>query len=163
MNYLESDLSKSEYLSEIKRSFDNPFLIFDERVCGLIIGPFFSIAYHSPYEWNRRITSECNRAWGYVIERDGKTEVNYLLGKGLLSPFWFLFYAMVFLCMFLLAMGRNGWAISDAGEFWLVSLVGVVISLIVCGVTAIESSLTEQGRQGQNTLIYLLEKPEEFY
>lgn len=163
MYYIESDLGKKKYLAELRRSFRNPFLIFDERVCGIVVGPFFSVAYHSPYEWNRRITSECNRAWGYVRERDGKTEVRFLLGKGLLSPFWILFYTTVCLCIFFCAMGRNGWTFSDIGEFWLVALIGVVMSLIACGVTAIESSLTEQGMQGQNTLIYLLEKPDQYY
>ena len=32
MYLIESDLEKREYLGELKRSFKNPFFIFDERV-----------------------------------------------------------------------------------------------------------------------------------
>lgn len=91
MYSLKSDLNKEEYLKRLHQTFRSPFQLFDERVCGIVIGPFFSVAYHSPYEWNRRITSECNRAWGYVKEVDGKAEVQFIRGKGLLSPFWLCF------------------------------------------------------------------------
>lgn len=163
MYLIESDLEKCAYLGELKRSFKNPFFIFDERVCGIIIGPFFSVAYHSPYEWNRRITSECNRAWGYVKDRDGKTEIRFLLGKGLLSPFWLIFYALLCFVMFLFLFIHNDMLQEMTGEIDKIICFCVVISVIACVVSAIHSSVTEQGDAGRNVLIRYLEKPEEYY
>ena len=105
--YLESSLTANEYLSQLKRTFCSPFLIYDERVCGIIIGPFFSVAYHSPHEWNRRITSECNRAWGYVKEVDGKASVTFMRGKGLLSPFWLVFCTLLWYAVLSLKFGHE--------------------------------------------------------
>lgn len=161
MYYIESDLDQKTYLKELKRSFRNPFLIFDERVCGITVGPFFSVAYHSPYEWNRRITSECNRAWGYVKEREGKTEVNFIRGKGLLSLFWLVVYTLLCAFIFLIASQRSCFDISEyPSVFWGFS---VLISFVVCGISAFHSSITEAGEQGANEITRLLRNPKEYY
>lgn len=163
MYLIESDLEKREYLGELKRSFKNPFFIFDERVCGIVMGPFFSVAYHSPYEWNRRITSECNRAWGYVKERNGKSEVRCVFGKGMLSPFWLVFYMLLCFVMFVLIFAYHDAVRDVVSEFRAFFWCSVVVSLIVCVVSAVHSCLTDQGLLGQAELIRLLEKPEEYY
>lgn len=158
MYYLESELCKSEYLSQLKRTFKNPFLLHDERVCGLILGPFFSVAYHSPYEWNRRITSECNRAWGYVKEKDGNTCVTFIRGKGLLSPFWFVLYVLIFYVV-LLYVGYELYV----GHELLFLAISCGISLVVCLTTAFQSIITEAGEAGFHEVTRLLLHPEEYY
>ena len=69
MYYLESALSREDYISALKQTFRSPFQLWDERVCGTVLGPFFSVAYHSPHEWNRKITDEVNRAWAMCGKR----------------------------------------------------------------------------------------------
>ncbi len=153
MYYLESHLSKQEYLSRLRDTFRSPFGIYSERVCGITLGPFFSVAYHSPYEWNRRITSECNRAWGMVKEVDGKTEVRFFRGKGYLSPFWLLFFTLFGYVVLLLSAGY------EPAFVW----VSFGISLLLCIVSAFESTITAQGEAGFHEISRLLLNPEEYY
>lgn len=153
MYALNSDLGKREYLAKLKQTFRSPFLLFSERVSGIILGPFFSVAYHSPYEWNRKITSECNRAWGYVKEIDGKAYVRFIRGKGLLAPSWFVFYTLFCYAIFLL----NG---CHEPVFLAVSCG---LALVVCLATAFESLITEQGEAGFHEISRLLLNPEEYY
>lgn len=151
--YLESSLTANEYLSQLKRTFRSPFLIYDERVCGIIIGPFFSVAYHSPHEWNRRITSECNRAWGYVKEVDGKASVTFMRGKGLLSPFWLVFCTLLWYAVLSLKFGHEP----------VLLLASFGISAASCLVTAFQSIITDAGETGFHETTRLLLQPEEYY
>ena len=153
MYTLKTELSRSEYLTKLKQTFRSPFLLHDERVCGVILGPFFSVAYHSPYEWNRRITSECNRAWGYVKEENGQTTVSFIRGKGQLSPFWLMFYAVLIYLFLLLQFGHH----------WAFPLVAFGISLVICLATAFESVITEAGEAGFHEVTRLLLHPEDYY
>lgn len=156
MYKLESDLSRKEYLSELQCCFRSPFLIYDERVCGIIIGPFFSVAYHSPHEWNRKISGEINRAWGYVKEVEGKSHVKFIRGKGTLSPFWLLFYFLLCLAILLLK-GEN--VFSHPLYIW----VSLIISIGVSVASAFQSLITEQGEAGHHEVTRLLRNPEEYY
>lgn len=158
MYSLKSDLNKEEYLKRLHQTFRSPFQLFDERVCGIVIGPFFSVAYHSPYEWNRRITSECNRAWGYVKEVDGKAEVQFIRGKGLLSPFWFVFYTLLFYVV--LVCVRYELYLGHEAVFLAVSCG---MALVCCLVTAFQSIITDAGEAGFHEITRLLLHPEEYY
>lgn len=162
MNSLESDLSKREYLIQLKGCFDNPFLLWNERVCGFIIGPFFSVAYHCEYEWNRRITSECNRAWGWVKDADGKTEVKFIRGKGMLSPFWMLFLILVCAIILFISVGATPVPLTaeDAAYVWFAS---ITCSLIICGVSALASSMTEAGQEGAGEITRMLRNPRDYF
>ena len=153
MYYLESCLSKKDYLSELKRTFRSPFLLYDERVCGTIIGPFFSIAYHSPYEWSRRFTGECNRAWGYVKDVDGKSAVRFIRGKGEMSPFWFIFYSVICYLVFLLTYGY------DPNFLW----IAMAVSFVICLSSVFRSTITENGEAGFHEVTRLLLHPEDYY
>lgn len=153
MYHFESALRKDEYLCVLKCTFRSPFLLWDERVCGTVIGPFFAIAYHSPYEWNRKITGEINRAWGYVKQTEENTQVFFLRGKGCLSPFWFLFYALICYLMFLFSLGY------DPSFLW----VSLGISLFICVTTAFQSVITEAGEAGFHEVTRLLQHPENYY
>ena len=153
MYHFESALRMDEYISALKRTFRSPFQLWDERVCGIIIGPFFSVAYHSPHEWNRKITDEVNRAWGYVKQTDGNAQIYFIRGKGNLSPFWILFYTLVCYIIFLFGLGY------EPAFLW----VSFGLSLFICAVTAFQSLITEAGEAGFHEVTRLLEHPEEYY
>ena len=156
---LQSDLSKRNYLESLMQTFRSPFLLWDERVCGIIVGPFFSVAYHSSYEWNRRITSECNRAWGYVTELDGKAYIRFIRGKGLLSPFWLIFYTLLCHVILLLCGGYELYA----GHEGLFLVISFAMALFACLVTAFQSLITDQGEAGYHEITRLLLHPEDYY
>lgn len=153
MYTLSTELSKAQYLEKLKQTFRSPFLLRDERVCGVVLGSFFSVAYHSPYEWNRRITAECNRAWGYVKEENGQTTVTFIRGKGLLSPFWLMFDAALIYLILLLKFGHH--------RAFL--LVAFGISFVICLATAFESIITDAGEAGFQEVTRLLLHPEDYY
>lgn len=152
MDCLESELNQSEYLLELSRCFESPFRLWQERVCGIVIGPFFSVAHHCEHEWNRRITGEINRAWGFVRRVDGKAWVYYIRGKGMLSPLWFLILTLV---MSLLLSGND----LAAPMLWLVS---AVCSLVICGITALTDSLTDAGVMGAEEIEKILCDPKHY-
>lgn len=153
MYAFQSALCRKDYLTKLKQTFRSPFLLFSEHVSGIVIGPFFSVAYHSPYEWNRRITSECNRAWGYVQEIDGKTTVGFVRGKGLLTPSWFLIYTV--LCYLIFLLGGMYEPVFFA--------ISCGIALVACLATAFQSVITEAGEAGFHEVTRLLLHPEEYY
>lgn len=153
---IESELTPKEYMRHLKSKFHTPFAVFSERVTGIAIGPFFSVAYYSPYEWNRRITNECSRAFGWVKNVDGKAQVRFIYSSGQFSPFWILFYFALF---FLVCTGMFV-------DFFGVTacLIGsLLLSVLCCGITAVTDSLTEAGAAGHDTLTYLLYEPNQFY
>ena len=158
MYALVSELGKQDYLAKLSQTFRNPFKLWDERVCGIVAGPFFSVAYHSPYEWNRRITSECNRAWGYVKEVDGKAYVRFVRGKGLLSPFWFILYTLLY---YLLLIWVGYELYREYGFLFLAVSCG--LSLVTCVVTAFQSIITDSGEAGFHEVTRLLMHPEDYY
>lgn len=148
------DMPKKKYLETLKCKMDSPFYVFQERVTGIILGPFFTVAYYAPWEWNRRITAECNRAFGFVREVDGKTTVTFLRGKGLLSPLWLIFYTLLCMLMF------GGTGMGTIGVLWGASFG---CAFIACGVTAIQSCLTENGIAGAGEITKLLTDPENYF
>lgn len=159
MNLIESHLTKKRYLSALKGCRTGGYPVFSEGVTGIVIGPFFSMAYYSPYEWNRRITHECNRAWGYVKEVDGKTQVYFIRGKGLLTPFWFLLIALLCYLIFLFGLDFN---LSVAGHP-LVILSSFGVALFTCFTTAVASCFTDEGIYGEAEIERMLSNPQEYY
>ena len=149
MNILESNMPKNAYLAELKGCLMSPFGLFSERMTGIVIGSFFSVAYYSPYEWNRKITHECNRAWGKVVETENGTEVRFIRGKGLFSPFWLITLTVLFAVMMILMVNIDtGGQIDLSGEMGLLWLLAAGISFALCLITAFHSSITEQGIEG---------------
>lgn len=151
--YVESELPPKAYLNTLRKKFTTPFALYSERVTGVIIGPFFSIAYYNGFEWNRKITNECTRAFGRVMTVDGKTKVYFYYSKGLLSLSWILLFFALGMLM--------GWAYG-LGIIWRL-VTSLVFAFLFCGYTAFADSLTEAGAQGAGVLTSLLEKPEEFF
>ena len=174
MDVMESGLPKKAYLAELKGCLTSPFACFGERMTGIVIGSFFSVAYYSPREWNRRVSGECNRAWGRVKEVNGKTEICFLRGKGHLSPFWLMAFTLLF------AVGLNAAVFTETGgavsladdlwmlwgladDLWMLWGLAVIASVAVCGITAFQSSITDQGIAGAGEITRLLRDPGEYY
>lgn len=158
MEYIYSQMPKDQYLSAMKRKFGNPFYIFDERITGIVIGPFFSVAHYQEYEWNRQITSECNRAWGIVRENHVELEIRFIRGRGLFSPFWLVLLTLLIRAVYAVIevvhqsqLGLAAWLLSAA------------IAALVCGITAAHAHMTDKGVAGMREINKFLENPEEYY
>lgn len=158
MPRLYSGMPKDQYLKTLKRKFDSPLRLCDSRVTGLVIGSFFAAAHYQSYEWNRRITGECNRAWGIVKASHGKLEICFIRGKGLLAPGWFL--VLTSLCRVILLLAEMGEYYTLGPLAWVLS---AACALIACAVTALGSSVTEEGAQGIREINKFLEDPENYY
>lgn len=154
MEYCTVSMTKKAYLEMLKCKMDSPFFFTQERMTGLFFGPFFAITHHAEWEWNRRITSECNRAYGFVQEVNGETKVVFIRGKGLLSPFWLIFYTL--LCMVIFRMA----GIEPDGKIWGIAFL---CALVPCGITAIQACLTENGIAGAGEITKLLMNPRDYY
>ncbi len=154
MERIVSELPKNAYIAFLRQKFDSPFRLFSERVTGVVLGPCFSIAHYAEFEWNRKITNECNRAWGFLREKDGRTEICFVRGKGLFSPFWLILFFLIFLVAFPLGLEEM-----TATFFWL----SAGLSLMTGALTAFESSITENGINGAGEITRLLKDPENFY
>ena len=160
---LESDLPKQGYLEELKGCLTSPFAIFSERMTGIVIGSIFSVAYYSPYEWDRRVNRVCNRAWGYVKETENGSEVRFIRGRGLFSPFWLVFFVLTFWVMVqvgLVTSGETGFSREENLMLWGLA---VLASLMICGATAIRSCVTERGVEGAGEITRMLRDPSEYY
>ena len=154
MEVFTSQLPAKAYRGILRQKLDSPFYFWDERMNGIVIGPFFSIAHHAQWEWNRKITSECNRAWGFVREKNGVTEVRFIRGKGMLAPSWLLSYTLV--CFFMMYIELQ----EIYPQMWLVS---AGIALGVGLITAFQDSITENGIAGAGEITRILKNPQEYY
>lgn len=151
MKYLEVPFPKGKYLADMKDKRDSVFSVFDARITGIVLGPFFAVAHHMPWEWNRKITGECNRAYGFVTEKEGKTKIHYFRSFGQLSLGWLLTFILIIELMGGLELGWTGLAVS-AG-----------LSLLVCGLSSLGVLLTENGQIGAAELEQFLKNPEEYF
>lgn len=150
----ESRLPPKAYMAALRNCFGFPLALYSERVTGITIGRFFSVAYYCPWEWNRRITSECNRAIGYVKNVDGKSEICFIRSGGMMSPFWLLFWTLLCALVYFVKM-------QEFDPFsWVIC---AVISFVICLVSSFTDSLTDAGAEGAGVITSLLEKPDEFY
>lgn len=149
---MHSELPLKVYREELRSCIGWKIPFLGDCLNGILIRNFFSVAYYSPYQWNRRITCECNRAIGYLKQTDQGTEVRFVRSKGLFSPLW-----LVLLMVFFGTIGTvaYGW--------WKGLTFGAVLTLAVCGSTALTSSITEEGEAGASVITMLLENPKEFY
>ncbi|MBQ7002122.1 MAG: hypothetical protein IJN67_13985 [Oscillospiraceae bacterium] len=154
MELITSQLPAKAYCAYLKQKLDSPFYFWDERMNGIVIGPFFSLAHHAEWEWNRKITGEINRAWGFVQEKDGVTEVRFLRGKGLLAPSWMLFITVLGVAALYFNIGEM------MEQFWPACLA---IALAVGITTAIQASFTENGVAGAGEITRFLRDPKEYY
>lgn len=154
MKCLVVPFPKGKYLAEMKYKRGSVFSVFDARVTGIVVGSFFAVAHHMPWEWNRKISGESNRAYGFVTEKDGKTQIRYIRSFGQLSLGWLLLMTAFVELVFVLNSEELGWT---------GLAVSAVISLLVCGMTSLGVLLTENGQAGAEELEKFLMNPEEYY
>lgn len=153
-----SSMKKQDYLSAMKRKFTSPLYLWDSRLTGFVLGSFFAVAHYQPYEWNRKITSECNRAYGYVKEVHGELQIRYFRGYGLLAPGWLLF--MTLLCRLVFWIMEMQADIAIGVTAWIVS---AACALTGCGISAIQVNFTDAGIAGAREVNRFLENPEDYY
>lgn len=155
MAYLISELTKEEYLRGLNNSFESRLHFTDERITGFTLGPFFCVAHHNCWEWNRRITGECTRAYGFVRQEGTETKAYYVNTRGLLCPSGFLFFTVLCQVMFL----ASGYIALADGIGWLIS---AGIALVGCLMSALECTLTEAGEKSAWKLYKLLKNPKQY-
>ena len=159
MEYLKSELPAKAYLSDLKASLMSPFALFRERVTGFVWGPFFAVAHHSDYEWDRRFNMVCSRAWGYVRKSEERTEIRFIRWYGFLTPFWLVFFTLISLIVNVIAVGTDDGAI----PLMTLLIISIGIALVICVASAIGSVMTERGEASQGEITRLLKNPEDYY
>lgn len=159
---VSSNLSKEAYLEEFRSQVKGNFFCFgEERFTGFVIGNFFSIAYHSGYEWNRRYTNEKNRAIGFVRRNGTGCKVYAVRLRGYTNPMSLIILFAIYLGLFALSLRNHasGWEQWFApANMWL-ALLGTVIS---AGISAAAAALTERGQLGWAMVTALLHYPDEY-
>jgi hypothetical protein len=83
---LISDQKASDYLHDLKRSFDSRWNWGQERYIGRIMGRFFSVTYYSGRDFGGRYPV-FNKAIGFVKDTEGRTQVFLVPFIGLTDPF----------------------------------------------------------------------------
>lgn len=155
MEILTSKLSPKTYMAALRSCCRFPLAMFcSERVVGIAIYRFFSVAYYAPREWNRRISGECNRAIGYVKKADDGCEIHFIRSSGMFSPLWLIFWTLVGALYFNVELEMI-YPFS-----WLICLI---FSVVICGISAVRDSLTDAGQEGIVIISDLLQEPNEFY
>lgn len=162
---LNSELTPKTYIQKLRRRIGSFVCFGDERFTGFTIGGFFSIVYHSGFEWNRRVTNEKNRAIGYVRQNpNGEgSQVRLIRLRGLTNPLSLL---AMFVCfygfgwLFYMLHGGNVdptlWQGISAG-------VSALMTAAIALLTALAAQWTERGRYGRMVLMALLRHPEDPY
>lgn len=134
-----------------------------ERFTGFFAGRFFYVTHHAGYVWNQKFSNQKNAAMGYVKRAENGCEVRFRRFRGALCPMillpLFLFFYAVCLAAFLL----NGMLeVQSLGNTMLIclALVGGTLAIILPLETFFES-LTEESVLGRQTLLALLEDPQD--
>ena len=159
---VSSNLSKEAYLEEFRSQVKGNYFCFgEERFTGFVIGGFFSIAYHSGYEWNRRITNEKNRAIGFVRKNGAGCKVYAVRLRGYTNPLSIIILFAVFLAILTLRQGNyaSGWERwFNPTNIWF-ALLGTGISV---GISAAAAFTTERGQRGWAMVTSLLHCPDDY-
>ena len=165
---IDSPLSSKEYLAGIRNNLGSYSDFGSERYTGIVLGRFFWVTYHSGYEWNRRITNEKNRAWGYVKDTNHGCRVCGFRTLGLLDPLMILlilvlYSAVAAICVYL----------RFVEEFWSpdeIKTLAVTMAVVVAVATAFVAlysgfvtMVTERGQMGKSYLLALLHHPDDPY
>ena len=147
-------ISKKRYLYELRQQMGSFTDFWSERFTGIILGNFIYVTHHAGHEWNRKITNEASRAFGFVTKHEGGCKVNVILTRGCLDPFWLTLYYLVGL---LLLMATEGGRLTNV-HIWALafSLFTGIYSYVVCW-------FTERGQYSMRELKGLLNDPVRFW
>lgn len=153
----ESQMTSNEYVSAMKGQMGSFTDFGSERFTGIIVGRFFSVTYHSGYEFNRRITNEKHRAIGYVSPSGNGVKVNCIRLAGMTNPISLIIMYCLGLFFSILKTDLETALMPQ----WL--LICAILTLILALFTAVTDSITEQGREGARILSAFLLDPLNFY
>lgn len=152
----DSFLFPAEYRQAVRKKLRNFSYIGQERFSGHFIGPFFFITHHCYWEWNRRITAEMNNAIGFIRQTPTGTRAYYFRTKGFFQPFYF-FAGLLGTAAWLLLIGTIAGALEEMLPYIL--WFGLYGALLLGLISAINSSITENGKIGRQILDYFLGDP----
>jgi hypothetical protein len=153
---IDSSLSPAVYKQIVKKKLHNFSYIGQERFSGHFIGPFFFFTHHCYWEWNRRITAEMNNAIGFIRQTPTGTRLHYIRTRGIFQPFYTLVSFLAWSVLWLL-IGLFAKALPELLPY--VPLCGIYGTLLLWLCTAINSSITENGKIGREILDYFLGDP----
>ncbi len=147
-----SQLSKNEYLREMKEQMGRFTSFGTERFTGTIIGPFFSVTHHAGHEFNRRITNEKHRAIGFVRAQQDHTEVCCIRLAGLTNP---VSLALIYIFCLLFGLFVEPEVLQNKVYYFACVFVTIIAGLA----TAFTDSITERGQEGSKILTAFLIDP----
>ncbi len=156
---LFTKLSAKQYIRCFRQQMGSFSSFGEERFTGFFVGCFFSVTYHSGWEWNRKFTNEKNRAIGYVKDTAEGTEVRFLRLYGYSNP---LSLVTLFLIGFFAGLLTLSGA-DSSGDMTPKLLIGALCGVCVMVFSALESAIvayvTERGMYGGNILMAYLNNP----
>ncbi len=157
---IHSEHSVDAYLYELRQNFGSSTDFGVERFTGLVLGKFFCVTHHCAWEWNRRITCEKNTAIGYVKKSDNGSDVRFIKTKGDLRPQ--ILIPILLICAFI------AWLVVTFMALEIVAFLQIFcflyqFELLRAILTAIGSSITEEGRTGKRIIISLIKNPKDPY
>ena len=156
---LQTKLSPDLYIRALYQQMGSFTSFLEERFTGIFVGRFFSICYHSGWEWNRRLTNEKNRAIGYVKRTPEGSEVRFIHLYGDTNP---LSLALMFLAGFIVggvAVGMSDGPYAEHLDLYFSVLSGLFTMIFASAGTVIASYFTERGQEGCGILLAYLKDP----
>lgn len=130
----------------LRQNLDSRFALGMERHVGWVIACFFSMVYHSGRETGLWYNLISHKAMGILLADKGKTNVYYVVFKGLTDPVsLFLVFAGSFLVFWVLWPG-------DGAPLMVCIYLALVCAVLSAMVTYFLSAFTRVGRQANRQL-----------
>ena len=158
---IQSNLSKTDYISSFKRRMGSSLDFGEERFTGLTVGKCFYVTHHAGYEWNCRITNQKNAALGYIDENPDGCRVRFILFKGMLCPTQFLLWCvMTAIIGFFTFISHNNWTEETA-----TIIFGCCAGALILGalIETFSESMTERSEEGEKCLLSMLHDPSDLF
>lgn len=156
---LSTKLSAEQYIRSFRQQMGAFSSFGEEHFTGFFIGRFFSVTYHSGWEWNRKFTNEKNRAIGYVRDTAVGTEVRFLRFYGYSNPLSLISIFLFGFFVGLLALSGAEYHAEMNPKLLLGALFGACVMVFSALESAIAAYVTERGIYGGNILMAYLNNP----
>lgn len=155
-----TDLSADQYIGAFQMQMGSFTSFGEERFTGFFVGKFFSVCYHSGWEWNRKLTNEKNRAIGYVKNTPDGAEVSFVHLYGFANP---ISIVLLFLLGFVFGWflwNMHGSMQTDGSAGLIISAVcGLAVMVPVVLESVLAAYFTERGQYGHGVLMAYLRNP----
>ncbi len=158
--YIHSDVEKKKYLRELRYQMESWFAFGDTRFTGVILGNFIYITHHAGHEYNRRISNEKSRAFGFVTKEKDGCGVHVICTWGYLDPFSIV--SLYLVAMLIISVASFMQTMEMAINPFATPAVcwGIAVSvLFVSAITFVQSWFTERGQESMRELLTLLQNP----